>query len=265
MEIHNVNLGPYDVEYELRRKVVPAFIGVSVSSLVLGGMYNISYENKERLWGLRDKGFVLLPNHQKWIDIPLEGILLKRKLGREGNYIMKGSLPNWLFEPMGGISIIRDKEMVTLTRKYSNIAQERQVRTLTEEYGKEKAIEIANGDKMKDLAKKYGKGKAIKAARDREDEIYGYEIPNLLARDEIIVTHIEGTRRSEERVEIGRANVKNIIKSQKAYGEQITFVPLDIKYEGKNVILKVGNPVKVPDGGIEELLEHLRNEVEKWD
>tara|TARA_Y100000310_G_scaffold61961_1_gene57206 strand:- start:8954 stop:9619 length:666 start_codon:yes stop_codon:yes gene_type:complete len=217
----------YNADYRLKRKTIPTYIGVNVSSLILGSTYNISYEHKERLWGLRDKGFVLLPNHQKWIDIPLEGILLKRKLCREGNYIMKGSLPNWLFEPLGGISIIRDKEMMI-------------------------------------LAGKYGRRKAIKAAREREDDIYGYDIPNLLARDEIIITHIEGTRRNEKEVEIGRANVKNIMKSQKAYGEQITFVPLDIKYEEKNITLKIGNPIKVPDGGIDELLEHLRNEVERW-
>ncbi|MDP7141017.1 MAG: 1-acyl-sn-glycerol-3-phosphate acyltransferase [Candidatus Woesearchaeota archaeon] len=217
----------YNTNYRLKRKTIPTYIGVNVSSLVLGNTHNISFEHKERLWGLRDKGFVLLPNHQKWIDIPLEGILLKRKLNREGNYIMKGSLPKWVFEPMGGISIIRDKE-------------------------------------VKILAEKYGRREAIRAAREREEEIYTHEIPNLLARDEIVVTHIEGTRMEMDEVKIGKANVKNIMKSQKAYGEQITFVPLDIKYEGKDVTMKVGNPIEVPDEGIEELLEHLRNEVERW-
>jgi len=52
---------------------------------------------------------LLLPKHQSYWDILLEGDLL-RKRGRFANLVMKGSLPS-LFKYGGGIPIIRPKDV----------------------------------------------------------------------------------------------------------------------------------------------------------
>jgi len=220
--------GYYNPDYKIKRNNLLAYIVTNAASLILHFNYDISYEHRKRLRDLGDKGFVLLPKHQHWLDIPLDGLLLKETLNRYGNYIMKNVLPKWILEPLGGISIIRGR------------------------------------DDLPELVKKHGKKKAIEIAKEKENEIYSYAIPNLLARNEIIVTYIEGHRYFQKEAKITASNVKNLMKSQKMLGEQITFVPVDSEYKDKEVIIKVGKPIKVPDNGLEELIEHLRNEVELW-
>jgi hypothetical protein len=67
--------------------------------------------------------------------------------------------------------------------------------------------------------------------------------------------------------EINLPNLKKLIDSQKRLGRQIPFVPLTIEYENvqqplSRVVINVGNPIQVPDDGLETLAEHLMSEIQ---
>jgi hypothetical protein len=236
----------YDQNYQIKRKDWCANFGRGLCSAVLKILYDIEYKNIDRLKQLEDKGFVMLPKHQSWLDIPLEGMLLKEALDRCGNYIMKNSLPKWIFEPLGGISIIREKDMKNLVKHYM----------------KEYAL---SSPEMNDAEiKRKAFKEAVKEANARKERVYNYEIPNLLARNEIIVAHPEGTRYFKQLVKLEPGNINKLLKVQKQMGQQITFVPLEINYEKSRIILNVKNPIQVKDNDLETLMKHLTHEVELW-
>jgi 1-acyl-sn-glycerol-3-phosphate acyltransferase len=60
----------------------------------------------------RNEPYVLLPKHQKLIDIPIEGHFIRRRTGRLANYVMRGfPFPlGALFTALGGIEVARPKD-----------------------------------------------------------------------------------------------------------------------------------------------------------
>lgn len=60
----------------------------------------------------RNEPYVLLPKHQKLIDIPIEGHFIRRRTGRLANYVMRGfPFPlGVLFNALGGIEVARPKD-----------------------------------------------------------------------------------------------------------------------------------------------------------
>ena len=236
----------FDQSYQIKRQDWSAKMCRGLCSAVLKILYDIEYKNIDRLKQLEDKGFVMLPKHQSWLDIPLEGMLLKEAFDRCGNYIMKNSLPKWIFEPLGGISIIREKDMKNLVRLYMR------------EYA------ISSPDMNDTEIKRKAFKEAVKEANARKERVYNYEIPNLLARNEIIVAHPEGTRYFKQLVKLEPGNINKLLKVQKQIGQQITFVPLEINYEKSRIILNVKNPIQVKDNDLETLMKHLTHEVELW-
>ena len=173
----------------------------------------------------------MLPKHQSTLDIILEGMLLKRVLGRYANYIMKGTLPRWL-EYIGGISITQGKHLKRMLKKNKN---------------------------------RHSKRDILQEAKERRDYVDNI-ILNLLLMDEIVVVHSEGTRSYKEPFSINVPNIKKLLDMQKKLGKDITFVPLNIKYEDKSkyrssIELIVGNPINVPDNGLDKLVGHLKEEI----
>lgn len=213
--------------YKIRRKDLLVNTTRNIVAFGLRHYHNISYQNIENLQGLNGEGFVLLPKHQSVWDIILEGMLLNDVLGRNANYLMKDSLSKF-YEHLGGISITRGKEV------------------------------LKNGDREA----------AIKAARAREDKVYNEIVPSLLSRGEIMVVHPEATRSYKKPFKANYAILRKLMASQKELKKQITFVPLNIVYEDRSmpfskIMLTVGPKTKVPDDGIEELVEHLKATIKE--
>jgi len=218
---------------------------------LLNYFYKIEYKHQERLYPLADKPFVLLPRHQHWFDIPLDGMLLKRALNRYGNYVMKASLPKIIFEPLGGITIIRQKDLEKLTRKnlYTSILESFPVYSTSLQQLKKKAFKDA-----------------LKEANHKKNRVYSYHLPNLLSRDEIIVLYIDGVRLFNKPVEINHSNLKKLQGVQHTLQKPITIVPLDSKYDlvKRTITLTVGRPIEFKKDNLEEIVEHLKTEVKTW-
>lgn len=71
------------------------------------GHWNFQYENPENLESVKDKPFVILPEHERWWDIPIHDMILKELTGRYGYYLMKAPLPKGVLGIGGGIQIAR--------------------------------------------------------------------------------------------------------------------------------------------------------------
>jgi 1-acyl-sn-glycerol-3-phosphate acyltransferase len=73
---------------------------------------NVTYEGEEHIPKVGPA--LVVPKHQSYYDIPLEGILLQNN-GRYGNWIMKGSLPSVL-DYWGGIRVARPIDIHSRSR-----------------------------------------------------------------------------------------------------------------------------------------------------
>ena len=118
--------------------------------------YSIKYEYTDSLLPLKDQAFMLLPKHQSATDVILEALLLHEAIGRNGNYLMKSSLPK-ILEYFGTVSVTRGKDL---------------------KQG------LSHDEKRAALEK-------AKEQRAYVEDV----ICSLLMQDEIVVVHPEGTRR----------------------------------------------------------------------
>ncbi len=93
-----------------RNKVLTEVAYGLVSPLKL--YYRISYQNRENLESLKNKPFIIVGEHERYFDIPIFDFLLKKTVEKDGYFIMRGDLPKWLLEPIGGIYTVRPKEVL---------------------------------------------------------------------------------------------------------------------------------------------------------
>jgi len=199
--------------------------------LSLNFYYDIKYYQTDYLTPLKTEGFVLLPKHSRPLDITMEGLLLKKSIRRYGNYIMKGSLHPWL-KFLGGVPIARLKDLKKLGDEFSD----------------------KNTRKL-----------ALQQAKQLRDSVRN-KIAYLLDNDEIIVFHFEGTSSYGIDSKIVSSRLQTFLDIQKHLGRMLTFVPLDISYGSmycfrSKVQLKVGQPIQVPDNGLDQLVQHLAKEI----
>jgi len=219
--------------FQIKRKdwILNALYTMGVSKLI-DSYFDISYNKTERLSQFKKTGFVLLPKHQRNLDIFLESMLLRKSIGRSANYIMRSSLPEWL-EYLGGIPIIRKRDLVKKDYLNSdNKARER-------------------------------KRKEIEKAKKIRDKVYD-TISNLLARDEIVIIHPEKTFHYKKDGLLDRPTLKRLTELQKKLTNYIPFVPLSIEYKQKRkfrskINLTVGKPINT--NNLEELVKHLKKEM----
>lgn len=213
--------------YKSKRNDLLYDIVEGICDAVLSTYYKISYENADRLNDLREEGFVLLPKHQRYIDIPLEGTFLKKIIGRRAYYIMSSSLPR-IFEKLGGIGLTRVKD----------------IRKKSDRRDRKEALDYAQKQK-----------------RYVEDVIQ-----YLLERKEIVVIHPEGQRNYKKTASPKKAIIlRKLFDIQKRMRKPITFIPLDIFYKSgfrplSSIVLKVGSPIQTND--VKTLEDHLINEIE---
>lgn len=194
--------------------------------VLLKTYYSVHYEHTERLQNLKDQGFILLPKHQRHIDILLEGGLLLQTTGRRAHYVMAASLPKLLIY-LGGIGLTREKDI----RRRGNKRNRKEA--------------IYNAQKQ----------------REYVDDVIRY----LLNQKGIVVIHSEGERNYKKIASPKKAMLRRLIMIQNQMKRPTTFVPLDIHYESRfrprsSVILKVGNPIQTDD--VNSLEDHLINEIE---
>ena len=83
---------------------------------LVNSVFSIAFSGQEHLKGLEDKGFLLLPRHESYFDIPLECLYLHQTLGRNAYYLMKSSLPDWL-RHLGGIKILRQPDILAAPKE----------------------------------------------------------------------------------------------------------------------------------------------------
>ncbi len=202
-----------------------AYIGERGFNAYLALKYDVEFHQEQQLAVLKGRPIIILPNHQKFDDIGLEGRLIRRNLQTHGNYIMRSNLkPKILLEWFGGIPITRTGE-------------------------------------LDQLAPEEKKAETKKAIADK-NRIYNDIIPALLYENKPVVIHPEGTRKPENQSEANtRKNFKNVLKSQKIYGKRVNFVPIRFKYGNRIAIVNVEEPIQVPDDGIDELVYHWYREV----
>jgi len=220
----------YQAEYGKNRHIIQATNNILKTFMNL--LYDINYHDTDRLEPYAEKGFILLPKHQHLFDIPLEDRLLMDYFGRQGNFIMKSSLPKFLERYYGGIRITRMAEFRAMRRK-------------------------------KELDE-------IEAAKE-QNKAADQHVMDLVASDEIVICHVEGTRSYRQPSRISDATLLYLLSLQKRLERQLTFIPLDIEYgkdlwkgfvrAGTSIDISVGLPIQVPDGGKDLLSEHLRNEI----
>ena len=191
--------------------------------------YTVSFEHMERLHHVKDKPFMLLPKHLHELDILLEGVIVFKAIKRCPHYIMKPSLAGYGFEYCGGIKITRISDL----------------------RGKDR------GERKKALREAQQQKKYV-------DNVIKY----LLQNGEIVVYHPEGTRtaRGTENLQVVQHNLRKLLRLQKEMGKQITFVPLDIRYQNlrryrSRIRVIVGNPFQVPDDGLEEFVERMHESI----
>ena len=59
-----------------------------------------------------DNAFILLPKHQRWVDIPLLGLATPRPLYYIAKFeLFKNALSNWFFKALGGIPLNRQRPL----------------------------------------------------------------------------------------------------------------------------------------------------------
>lgn len=178
--------------------------------VIINSIYSVTFENTNYLEPLRRSPLVLLPKHQLFLDILLEGMLLDKYQQRSGFFVMKDSLPSFL-DYCGGIRIKREKDLKT--------------KTLSDEQ----------------------KRKALRDAQEQKKEVHN-SMKKVLRHNQVLVIHPEGTRHYKETGEINKSLLQILIKIQKELNLSIPFVPLSINYMGQPYFprMKVSIDVKKP-------------------
>lgn len=90
-------------------------------------IYNIHYEGK-----LPNPPYVLLPKHQRMLDLPLEGMLIYRENKQPINVIMRDLPFKTFLQALGGILVVRSKDSKEKSerRELNNKATEQAINCL---------------------------------------------------------------------------------------------------------------------------------------
>lgn len=194
------------------------FILYTLTIPVMGSYYKIDYQG---YGNIPKKGpALLLPKHQSYQDILIEGMFLK-KADRYGNWVMKIGLPA-VFEYIGGIGIMRAKDIIKTKSK----------------------------DRRRERAQK---ARIIEGkAKDYTEWLY--------KNNEIIVVHPEGTRKKGKVGNIQRYMIDFTRDVQNRLGIDIAVIPLGIEYEsawkpGSKVWVRAGEPIEANTPDISEIVK----------
>ncbi len=195
---------------ELKRNNIIYFLAKHCTDSLISLYHNIHYQGIENL--PRTSPALLMPKHQAFRDILVEGYILNKTIRMPANWVMKYSLPKPL-ESMGGIRVVRKKDIKSQKTK-----------------NKRKAL--------------------IKKARDMNSFATEY-MKWLYANEEIVIVHPEGTRNSQK-MGVIRDNEFNLAlnllrQTEEEYHITIPIIPIGIHYQSlrprSRVDVKIGKPL----------------------
>lgn len=226
---------------------------VSISKTVIGNYYSLSFRNVDRLTELDGKPFIMLPvPHTRYIDIPLEAILLS-KAHRRAQFIMT----RWLWEKfqlVGGYPMPRGGD-IEIIREEGAQEAERQLLEKTKY-----VIPLPTQDEIEAI-REYGRYISRYQLREEIRTVYEDVIPSWIRNNNAVVIH-PGRSIKDNKISMGV--LKRLIKMQESMGEEITFVPVRIEHASRylprsRITLDVGKPFKTDDintleGRLTELL-----------
>ncbi len=82
----------------------------TTSRILLSPFFRLETEGTENL--PQKSAFILLPKHQRWVDIPLLSLATPRPLYYVAKYdLFKNPLSNWFIRSLGGIPLNRQRPM----------------------------------------------------------------------------------------------------------------------------------------------------------
>ena len=218
------------MEHKLRRDDLLIRVAMLIVKTGLKFYYDIHIENGKNI--PKEGPALILPKHRSRVDLPLEAITIYETTGRHANYIMKSFLLDRFYEKLGGISLLRPKDLDKLPR-----------------------------DRRKEYFKK---------AREINDKAQDY-MKWLYSNNELIVVHPEGERRKndlkfENGVYIMNENSFYRKFIQYPISEQIPIIPVGIEYEElrrfrSKVYIRVGAPIKFDYHDFHENVEAISNQI----
>ena len=208
----------------LKRSNLLYAMSVTVTTSIMGRCYDIECSGSENI--PKEGPALLLPKHQSMRDILLEGRFLRNYCHRPGNWIMKyDGLPGVL-EYIGAVRVKRMKAIREDIRKIGDREERRQLLEEVREYN-QKAMDY---------------------------------IGRLYLNGEIVVAHIEGTRKRGEMNPL-RADLLNFTKGiQEKYSLEIPVIPAGIEYTSRRtprpkIYLRAGKPLDVTTPNIVNIVE----------
>lgn len=198
---------------ELRRNDVVYFVMSYITRAIARSLHDPKFFGLENL---PESGpALILPRHQRYADILLEGIMLT-DANRKGTWIMKDGLPKW-FELFGGVSIRRAKDV----RKIRN-RNERKI--------------------------------AVGEARKQNAEVMDY-VKFLYENGGVVVMHPEGTRCPQGvGTALKMDYVNQAVELSRSGRMSIPLIPIGINYSGRNVTLNVGQPINHEADNLESVI-----------
>ncbi len=173
---------------------------------------------------------LILPKHQAYRDIIIEGQILRTYCNRSGNWVMKSSLPDF-FKYIGAVKIIRFKEI------------------------RKRAKKIKNEGKRREF---------LEESRLFNQRSMEY-IEFLYKNNELVVAHPEGTRVRNKMGTVKTGVIDVTREIQERLGIKIPVIPMGIEYNPfskfrSKVYVRVGEPLDVNTFDLEKIVE---NEIRK--
>jgi 1-acyl-sn-glycerol-3-phosphate acyltransferase len=196
--------------FVLRRK--DWIVNLSKPMVKLVRLYHrVTIEGAEHL--PRQGPALLLVKHRATRDSILLSEILYRHTGRMGNYLMKGKptgLKNSLLEALGGIKVVRSKDIYKLKSRNEKKAR-------------------------------------LVWAREYNQRTYDY-VAWLYTRSEIVIAYPEGMFFGHRLGPIQSGIIKHTLTVEQAHGLQIPIIPIGIEYQRlhqprSRVYFRVGPPL----------------------
>lgn len=206
MSAESLSQPPSPPHFALRRRDWAAFLARTLAGWALG-YHRLVVSGTEHL--PRQGAALILPKHCAYRDILVEGVVLHRYSGRFANYVMKVGLWGAL-EALGGIKVIRPKD----------------VRRLKDHQARREEI---------------------RRARQLNQETLDY-LAWLYERGELVLSHPEGMRFQRGMGPLQREVIDHLLQVERERGLRVPLIPIGLQYEsfarpGARIFVRIDAPL----------------------